>query len=140
MYSAADVQLLTSMGEGFGIPAVEGQACGTPVIVSDFTAQPELIGPYSKKVPVQRVWDEYQASFFGIPNVPAIAAALQEVYEETKGGRVDRGAVSREMLRYDQVLVYQDKWKPLIELMTARKKTAAGTPINRAQRRANKSK
>jgi len=28
MYSAADVQLLTSMGEGFGIPAVEGQACG----------------------------------------------------------------------------------------------------------------
>jgi glycosyltransferase involved in cell wall biosynthesis len=139
MYSAADVQLLTSMGEGFGIPAVESQACGTPVIVSDFSAQAELIGPHSKTVPVQRVWDEYQVSFFGIPNVPAIATALQEVYEETKGGRVDRGAVSAAMERYDQAKVYQQDWKPLIELMTARKRRPADQP-NRAQRRAKKGK
>jgi hypothetical protein len=90
------------------------------VIVSDFSAQPELIGPHSKAVPVQRVWDEFQTSFFGIPNVPAIVTALQEVYEEAKGGRVDRGAVSAAMERYDQVKVYAADWKPLIELMTAR--------------------
>jgi len=140
MYSAADVQLLTSMGEGFGIPAVESQACGTPVIVSDFSAQPELIGPHGKKVPVQRVWDEFQTSFFAIPNVPAIVTALQEVYEETKGKRVDRGAVSSAMERYDQVKVYAADWKPLIELMTARKKSTGAPTLNRAQRRATKSK
>lgn len=137
MYSAADVQLLTSMGEGFGIPAVESQACGTPVIVSDFTAQPELIGAYGKAVPVQRVWDEFQQSFFGIPNVPAIVTALQEVYEDTKAGKVDRGAVSAAMERYDQVKVYEASWKPLIEKMTARKKRPADQP-NREQRRALK--
>ena len=138
MYSAADVQLLTSMGEGFGIPAVESQACGTPVIVSDFSAQPELIGVHGKAVPVQRVWDEYQASFFGIPNVAATAAALQEVYEETKAGKVDRAAVSAEMWRYDQTKLYEASWKPLIEMMTARRRPTA--PLNRAQRRASRKK
>ena len=139
MYSAADVQLLTSMGEGFGIPAVEGQACGTPVIVSDFSAQSELVGAHGKKVPVQRVWDEYQASFFGIPNVAAISAALDEVYEETKGGRVDRGAVAASMEQYDQKKLYESSWKPLIKYMTERKRPSAAQP-NRAQRRANKGK
>jgi hypothetical protein len=100
-----------------------------------------LIGPHSKAVPVQRVWDEFQISFFAIPNVPAIVTALQEVYEETKGGRVDRGAVSAAMERYDQVKVYAADWKPLIELMTARKKPSATRPtFNRAQRRASKTK
>jgi glycosyltransferase involved in cell wall biosynthesis len=122
MYSSANVQLLTSMGEGFGIPVVEGQACGTPSIVSDFSAQPELIGSHSKKVPVQRVWDEFQASFFGIPNVPAIVNALQEVYEETKAGAVDRAKVSSEMERYDQEMLYASSWKPLISLMSNRKR------------------
>jgi glycosyltransferase involved in cell wall biosynthesis len=140
MYSAADVQLLTSMGEGFGIPAVEGQACGTPVIVSDFSAQAELVGAHGKKVPVQRVWDEYQASFFGIPNVAAITAALHEVYEETKGGRVDRGAVATSMEQYDQTKLYESSWKPLIKYMTERKKPTTSAPLNRAQRRASKSK
>jgi hypothetical protein len=44
------------------------------------------------------------------------------------------------MERYDQVKVYQQDWKPLIELMTARKKPAATPMPNRAQRRASKNK
>jgi glycosyltransferase involved in cell wall biosynthesis len=143
MYSSASAHLLTSMGEGFGIPVVEGQACGTPAIVSDFSAQPELLGPHGKRVKVQRVWDEYQASFFGIPNVEGIKAALQELYEETKGGGVDRAAVAKSMERYDAETVYQEGWRPLTERMLSRGKTRSpGTredtpaPVNRAARRA----
>jgi hypothetical protein len=44
------------------------------------------------------------------------------------------------MQRYDQTLVYQQDWKPLIELMTARKKSTGAPTLNRAQRRANKPK
>ena len=42
--SSFDVLLAPSAGEGFGIPVIEAQACGVPVIVSDFSAQPELVG------------------------------------------------------------------------------------------------
>lgn len=44
IYSSMDVLLMPSAGEGFGIPTIEAQACGVPVIVSDFSAQPELVG------------------------------------------------------------------------------------------------
>lgn len=42
IYNAADVYLLLSRGEGWGIPTVEAQAAGTPVIVTDFAASAEL--------------------------------------------------------------------------------------------------
>jgi hypothetical protein len=111
--------------------------------VSAFSAQPELLGPHGKSVKTQRVWDEFQASFFAIPNVEGIIAALQELYEETKGGAVDRAAVASAMERYDADPVYQEHWRPLTERMLARGKTRSpGTredtpaPVNRAARRA----
>lgn len=44
IYNAADVKLLPSAGEGFGIPVIEAQAAGCPVIVTGATAQAELCG------------------------------------------------------------------------------------------------
>ena len=42
VYNAADVFLSTSHGEGFGIPIIEAQAAGCPVILTDCTAMTEL--------------------------------------------------------------------------------------------------
>src|ERR1041385_1983337 len=42
LYRSFDVLLSVSTGEGFGIPILESQAAGTPVIVGDWTAMPEL--------------------------------------------------------------------------------------------------
>lgn len=44
-YSAADVLLSLSYEETFGLTIVEAMACGTPAVVYDNTAQPELITP-----------------------------------------------------------------------------------------------
>ena len=43
LYSAADVFLNLSTEETFGLVSVEAMACGTPVIVMNSTASPELI-------------------------------------------------------------------------------------------------
>lgn len=45
LYSAADVVLNLSLEETFGLTTVEGFACGTPSIVYNCTASPELISP-----------------------------------------------------------------------------------------------
>jgi glycosyltransferase involved in cell wall biosynthesis len=42
VYNGMDVFCLPTKGEGFGIPTVEAQACGTPVILSDNTTSMEL--------------------------------------------------------------------------------------------------
>lgn len=43
LYSIADVVLSLSYAETFGLTIVEANACGTPVVVYNNTAQPELI-------------------------------------------------------------------------------------------------
>lgn len=44
LYSAADLFALPSFYEGFGLPALEAMACGTPVVVSDVSSLPEVVG------------------------------------------------------------------------------------------------
>ncbi len=43
IYTAADVFLNASVEETFGLPTVEAMACGTPVIVYNATAVPEVV-------------------------------------------------------------------------------------------------
>jgi len=43
-YNAADLFVLPSRYEGFGMPIVEAMACGTPVIAADNSSLPEAVG------------------------------------------------------------------------------------------------
>lgn len=44
LYRGADALIVSSRAEGFGLPALEAMACGTPVIAFDNTSLPEVIG------------------------------------------------------------------------------------------------
>jgi glycosyltransferase involved in cell wall biosynthesis len=48
LYTGADLFILPSLDEGFGLPALEAMACGTPVVVSDGGALPEVVGEAGK--------------------------------------------------------------------------------------------
>jgi glycosyltransferase involved in cell wall biosynthesis len=43
-YNAADVFVYPSQYEGFGLPALEAMACGVPVITSNTSSLPEVVG------------------------------------------------------------------------------------------------
>ncbi len=67
LYSTADALVLPSFCEGFGLPALEAMACGTPVIGSETTSLPEVVG---------------DAGLFFHPNDTAqLAAHLQTLQE-----------------------------------------------------------
>jgi glycosyltransferase involved in cell wall biosynthesis len=44
LYSAADLFIFPSLYEGFGLPPLEAMACGTPVVTSDVSSLPEIVG------------------------------------------------------------------------------------------------
>ena len=44
LYSGAEFFVYTSQYEGFGLPPLEAMACGTPVIASNNSSLPEVIG------------------------------------------------------------------------------------------------
>jgi glycosyltransferase involved in cell wall biosynthesis len=44
LYNAADLFVYPSIFEGFGLPPLEAMACGTPVITSNTSSLPEVVG------------------------------------------------------------------------------------------------
>jgi glycosyltransferase involved in cell wall biosynthesis len=43
VYNLMDVFILTTSGEGFGIPIIEAMSCGVPVLATDYTTTRELV-------------------------------------------------------------------------------------------------
>ena len=110
VYTAADVLLACSAGEGFGIPVIEAQACGTRVAVSDFTAQPELVGD-GWTVAGQPDWDPMQKAWFFTPHVGAIVEALEDAYRNP--GHSDKAVQFAR--RYDCDTVWDEHWRPVLD-------------------------
>lgn len=44
LYNGASVLTLPALYEGFGLPPLEAMACGTPVVVSNISSLPEVVG------------------------------------------------------------------------------------------------
>ena len=57
LYSAADVFAYVSLYEGFGLPLLEAMACGTPVIASNVSSLPEVVGEVGLQVNPRDVAD-----------------------------------------------------------------------------------
>ena len=62
IYNLAEIFVFPSFYEGFGIPVLEGMACGVPVITSDVSSMPEVGGdaaiyfdPYDEKDMAEKI-------------------------------------------------------------------------------------
>lgn len=118
VYNAADVLLANSMSEGFGIPLIEGQACGTPVITTDFSAMPELVRCGHIITPADMFWTP-MGSWQAWPDVHGIVDALNEQYaqwEQTKGWSMARRLRTAAQIHgeYSWDNIVKEYWAPFI--------------------------
>ena len=111
LYSAADVLLAPSYGEGFGVPCIESQSAGTRVIGSSWAATADLVAEDGWLVEGQPFWDEPQKAFYQVPLLDSVVSALALADKE-------RGfsAVSRKFaLDFDDEKVWTDYWLPFLK-------------------------
>lgn len=112
-YQASDVLLNTSYGEGFGIPVLEAQACGTPVITTNFSSLPEItfngwtVGGTKTLTPMYTDWM--------VPDVGQIVDALEDAYDSKGSLRkaaVGQAVAARLARDWTDEAVFEQYWKP----------------------------
>lgn len=118
LYSAMDVLSSPTMGEGFGVPIIEAQACGTPVIVGGWTAMPELVGAGWTVTASERVLTP-MLDYQHLATVEGVLEAYEAAYEARGDKRLAEDARAFAM-RYDADEVTEHYWKPLLDELSER--------------------
>lgn len=110
--AASDVLVLPSVGEGFGLPLIEFQHAGCPVITTDFAAGKELCAS-GWLIEGEPQWD-WQNAICMKPSIQGIVERLEEAYAER--GDVRRRLQAIEFARgYEVDYVMQKYAAPLLE-------------------------
>lgn len=130
MYSALDVLVNPAYGEGFGMPIIEAQSCGTPVILADNTAMSELCGG-GWLVPAEPLWDEPQAAWWGRVHVDDLAATMQRAYKASLPG-IGKRARQFVVDDYDADDIMVRFFKPALDELEGMLRAPEGKPADLA--------
>lgn len=116
-YRALDVFCLPTRGEGFGLPLIEAQSCGVPIITTGASTGPELTkGGWL--IPVgQFDWEWFNKTWRPFVGAQAILDALEKAYAYWKKGKLrDEGMKGCEFIQenYNWDYVFNTYWKPVL--------------------------
>lgn len=119
LYNTADMFMGASMSEGFGIPLVEAQACGCPVVTTNFSAMPELVRWGEAVEPLCRFWTPMNA-WQVLPDPRQIAEVLERYHADWQDAGGDWPLSLRQSCsaaihaEYDWDMIVDQQWKPLM--------------------------
>lgn len=137
-YRSINVLSGASFGEGFGLPLVEAQACGIPVITSRHSAMTEMCGA-GWLVDGQPWWQNDHQAFWHDPSIDGIALAYNRAYAVAGGveARPLSAKARRFALGYSIPTVQSDYWEPCLGILDIRLESAveklSGTVANAPQ-------
>jgi glycosyltransferase involved in cell wall biosynthesis len=116
-YGAIDLLSSATFGEGFGLPIVEAQACGTPVITTRASAMEEL-NPLGAQIDGQPFWNGVHKGWWIKPNIGELADAYEQAY--LNRNNVDRDGLRGFAKEYDVETVLERYAKPAVEELLER--------------------
>ena len=118
IYNTFDVLLCPSLNEGFGVPIIEAQSCGVPVIANDFTAMRELVenGKTGYKVKQSELRFDPLLSYVGVPDTEDIYNSMIKLYNRSEKEVREMSDNCRNFIleNYDLQLVWEKHWKPFL--------------------------
>lgn len=115
-YSCLDLYSCCSYAEGFGLTILEAQACGTPVVVTDFGSMAELCGA-GWKVPGQKWWNWNHEAWWWRPSEDGIFRAYEAAYQRGPGYQRKCARAREFASRYSAERVLEDYWKPALKVL-----------------------
>lgn len=116
LFNCFDCLLMPSQSEGFGLPLIEAQACGVPILTHNWTTMPETIiegkTGYSVKTNYKR-WTNGN-NLFAVPDVNDILAKMHLIYD---GDRQQMAKDARAFMleKYDFTNVLLPQWIDFLE-------------------------
>ena len=132
IYNAMDVLLNPSSNEGFGVPIIEAQSCGVPVIVNNFTAMPELVEQGKTGYITEIGYKRFTAlgAYVAAPDHMSIYEKMELLF---KDDREKMGKYAREQMikNYDTEHIFYSKWLPFLEKL---EQEVYGKPVNQIQK------
>jgi len=112
-YNGLDVLSLCSYAEGFGLPLVEAQSCGIPVITTDASATSELCGA-GWLVSATDFWANGHAAFWKRPDIADIDAAYEAAWVAKQDGKLPKKEARDFGLLFDADRVFDLYWRPVL--------------------------
>lgn len=116
VYNGIDVLLHTSLTEGIGLPVIEAQACGTPVVVNSATTVTEFSHNGHQVPPLAPMWIN-TATRVAIPDSAGMLEALEDFHERRHRVAPSRLVEWAQQFAFD--VTYEAYWRPLIESVPA---------------------
>ncbi len=126
LYNAFDVLCAPTQGEGFGMPFVEAQACGCPIITTDTTSGKELMKS-GWLIPIDE--DDYEwsthLSWFAKVRLNKIYEYMEKAYLTLQIPNeilAYREKARNEIMIYDWDYIFDKYWIPMLNLLENAKK------------------
>lgn len=116
-YGSIDILSLCSYAEGFGVPLIEAQACGTPVVATRGSAMSELAGPAGWLADSGPFWNPTHRAWWRQPDTDSILDQWEDVYQHGGPSDNERAFAVNFASDYSVEVVRDMHWAPFMKRM-----------------------